>query len=81
MMENFDADTGPLRKRGDDPPKESFVEARRAPTGGRPPFQANGHAPSGRFNLWVALDLLVQRWHWLVLGSVVCAGLFYLLGM
>ncbi len=30
-------------------------------------------------NYWVLLDILAQRWHWLVLGGMVCAaGLFLL---
>ena len=47
---------------------------------GRPEFQTNGHAPAHVFNIWVVLDLLAQRWHWLVICSAVAGGCFYLLG-
>ena len=41
---------------------------------------SNGQARSSAPDLWLVLDLLVQRWHWLVLGGLVCASLFFLLG-
>ena len=48
----------------------------------------NGHSGSapgsgsrpGRLDPWLALDLLLRRWHWLALGGLVSAGLFFLLG-
>src|SRR6266704_4890359 len=45
-----------------------------------PQFQANGHAPGQILNTWVVLDLVAQRWHWLIIGLVAGAGLFYWLG-
>src|SRR5262245_42452137 len=42
----------------------------------------NGVHPNGRpqpahLNLWVAMDLLFQRWHWVVLGVLICGAGFY----
>ena len=42
--------------------------------------QANADTPERLFNLWVALDLLRGRWHWLILGPAFGASLFFLLG-
>lgn len=46
--------------------------------------ERNGHheanrRPGQRLDIWVALELLLQRWHWLVLTSLICAAGFYLL--
>src|SRR5215470_14819753 len=41
----------------------------------------NGRTPhSSPFNLWSALDAVLWRWDWLVLGLIIGGGIFYLLG-
>src|SRR5579859_2830081 len=44
------------------------------------PVNGNGQAKTSRIDAWFVLDLLVQRWHWLVLGSCISGSCFYLLG-
>ncbi len=45
-----------------------------------------GHSPAANpnskpiLNLWVVLDLLLQRWDWLAVGALLGAAAFYLLG-
>ena len=40
----------------------------------------NGHARKARIDAWFILDLLLQRWRWLVWGSCLSASCFVLLG-
>src|SRR5665213_585754 len=42
--------------------------------------EESNRRPVKRFDAWVVLDLVAQRWRWLAPGSLVCAGLFFLLG-
>lgn len=86
MNDNSHAEGARLRKRNDEAPGVycySYTEgvpalesqgAAFVPGAGGPPQPAS---VSG----WTVLDLLAQRWHWLVVGSFLCAGLFFLLGL
>lgn len=41
--------------------------------------RTNGHAPAGGFDVWTVADILVHRWHWLIIGAILgCAGFFVL---
>ncbi len=65
MKNNSDTNALPFRKRDD--------------TGAE--FQEESNPPPAiSIGAWVMLDLLVQRWRWLVPGSLVGAVLFFLLG-
>lgn len=80
MKETHDPTPGPLRRRADDAHNPgSFAE-----TGGNgAPRRAggvNGSASGPVVDPWSAIDLLLRRWHWPVLGALVFAGLFFVLG-
>src|SRR5437879_4716945 len=81
MKENFDENPGPVRKRADEA-QEPYAANDARPGNGyavaRP--ATNGHAPKTRLDAWSVFDLLARRWYWMVLGSAVCAGAFFLLG-
>jgi protein involved in polysaccharide export with SLBB domain/capsular polysaccharide biosynthesis protein len=79
MNENATPNAGPLRNRD--------IEQRTEPCpsngNGAPrpqPTPVNGHKAAPKVSFWTALDLLADRWHWLVLGILVGAGCFYMLG-
>jgi protein involved in polysaccharide export with SLBB domain/capsular polysaccharide biosynthesis protein len=80
MKNELGAKGGPLRNSEADPVDASATEARAANGNGHAGGYANGQPRAGRLDLWAVLDLLLRRWHWLVLGSCGCAGLFFLLG-
>jgi protein involved in polysaccharide export with SLBB domain/capsular polysaccharide biosynthesis protein len=66
MKNNSDTNALPLRKRDDDSEAE-FQE------------ESNRPSPTG-LDTWAVLDVLAERWRRLLPGSLVCAGLFFLLG-
>src|ERR1041385_4057512 len=69
MKENADANAGGPRGHG------PAVQPATGP---------NGHAHNGTsrppIDIWVALDILGRRWHWLFLGACLFAGGFFYLG-
>jgi len=67
MKNNSDTNAHPLRKRDDDDSEAHFQEGSNRPS-------ATG------LDAWVVLDLLAQRWRWLVPGGLIGAGLFFLMG-
>ncbi len=68
------------------PESERSEQVRNAPrlTGGDGTYTEQRSTAGGRsqgtINLWVFLDLMMQRWHWLAVGGLVGAAGFYLLG-
>lgn len=78
MNENASPNSGPLRRRTAEP-----AVGPTSPSNGTSAeaTRPNGSTPGGGLSLWTVLDLLAQRWHWLVLGLVIGAGCFYLLGL
>src|SRR5581483_3216690 len=80
MKDNSNASAGAARRR------EETDSAPRAPqdhsqSGNGSSFHRNGHAPEQRLNFLSVLDLVVQRWHWLILGGACGAACFYVLGL
>lgn len=66
MKNNSDTNAHALRTRDDDSAAD---------------FREESNRPSATgLDTWVVLDLLAQRWRWLVPGSLLGAGLFFLLG-
>src|SRR5947207_3010299 len=63
---------------------DSFHSSERTsnPPPRRPPsaFNNNGNAPDPIFNAWLVVDMLLQRWHWLLIGIAAGAGCFFALG-
>jgi protein involved in polysaccharide export with SLBB domain/capsular polysaccharide biosynthesis protein len=43
-------------------------------------MHTNGHSKKPPIDAWFVLDVLIRRWHWLLLGSCASAGLFAVLG-
>ena len=41
---------------------------------------SNGHAAPKNFDFWTAADIFAHRWHWLVVGGILAAGAFFMLG-
>src|SRR5512133_3277008 len=37
-------------------------------------------APGGQINFWTVLDVLMLRWHWVLVGMLIFASLFCFLG-
>lgn len=67
--------------RGDEiPPSEGPNPEPKATATGGPGPAPTPLKPSGKLDAWMFLDLVVQRWHWVVVGMLVSGALFYLLG-
>src|SRR5580658_941703 len=67
MKNNSDKNADPLCKRDERDAEERSREE-------------NIHSPATGLDAWVVLDLLARRWRWLAPGSLLCAGLFFMLG-
>ena len=77
MKDNFDADPPPSRKPDQERKNEhSAPDAAHASAAG----SSNGAHSTNPLGFWVVVDLLVQRWHWLVIGGFCFAAAFYVLG-
>ena len=81
MKENLDGNAGSTRKRADEA-QEPYAANEAGPGNGfavaKP--MTNAHAPQSRLDAWSIFDLFARRWYWMVLGSAVCGGAFFLLG-
>jgi protein involved in polysaccharide export with SLBB domain/capsular polysaccharide biosynthesis protein len=55
--------------------------AQTAPANGSHSAHVNGHSSPQRITFCSIVDLVLQRWHWLVLGVSSGAALMYLLGL
>src|SRR5260221_2870473 len=81
MKDNFDLGSPPSRKPNPDGEDDrTGTDARDSGAVGRAAASSNGHHSTSPLNFWVVVDLLVQRWHWLVIGGLCCAAAFYVLG-
>ena len=82
MKDNLNGNSPPLGKRGEREPDadSSGVDARISSTDGQARNAPRGHPSANPFSFWILMDLLAQRWHWVAVGSAVCAAAFYLLG-
>ncbi|HLP77578.1 MAG TPA: hypothetical protein VK327_11760, partial [Candidatus Paceibacterota bacterium] len=71
-------------------PDPDFIQAGPKKNGpSRPPHneqngeghtKTNGHSPGSGFDAWTVADVLVHRWHWLVIGGILGCAAFFLLG-
>ena len=82
MKETVNESTGSLRRReeGDTSGGQSQTMQGRAGNGSQTHFHSNGHARPPQVTLISVLDLVLQRWHWLVLGTACGATALYLFG-
>jgi hypothetical protein len=78
MKERVNGNTGSLRRRDEvDASDETTAMGARAANGSQPHFESNGHARPQQVTLISVLDLVMQRWHWLVLGTACGATAFW----
>ncbi|HLH55931.1 MAG TPA: polysaccharide biosynthesis/export family protein [Verrucomicrobiae bacterium] len=75
MKDNSNANAGAMRRR------EDTESSHGSANGANGHFQANGHIRRQGVQLLSVMDLVLQRWHWLVLGSACGATLLYFLGL
>lgn len=47
---------------------------------GNPAHYVNGRSRRKTFDFWTVADIFARRWHWLVVGAIICAGGFFVLG-
>ena len=80
MKDNADSNPAPSARRSNESSPESNHPG---PNGNNhasyPPNHVNGHSKKARIDAWLVLDLLLQRWHWLFIGTCISASCFYLL--
>lgn len=76
MKDNAKPNAGSLREDDRHTPNESGDSSEAA----RDAHFSNGSPRPGKFDAWTALDLVTYRWHWVVVGALVCGVGFYLLG-
>jgi protein involved in polysaccharide export with SLBB domain/capsular polysaccharide biosynthesis protein len=76
MKENFDAHARAPGGRDD---SAKAAEAPLNGTGSPGNVRSRGSSPT--VDIWVALDVLARRWHWLILGGCLFAGGFFYLGL
>src|SRR5215469_8984484 len=80
MKETVNGSTGSLRRRDEiDTSAENQSMRGRSDNGSQSRLQTNGHARPSQITLISVLDLVMQRWHWLVLGTACGATVLYLL--
>src|SRR5580765_1202375 len=76
MKENFDSSPGPAHSGNETRDDQSASQPTQAVG---PYLGAEPSAPASKVDFWVAANLLVRRWGWLILGGLVGAsGFFYL---
>jgi capsular polysaccharide biosynthesis protein len=75
MKDNFDGNGG-TSSTGASPGSHS----QNPPAGADQKALGNGHFQARRVDIWVVLDLLAHRWHWLVLGALFGGAGFFMLG-
>src|SRR5262245_21847064 len=46
----------------------------------QPKHQSNGHSSSPPVDFWTFTDVMANRWHWLVIGGILGAAAFFVLG-
>ncbi|SPE52714.1 Polysaccharide export protein (fragment) [Verrucomicrobia bacterium] len=81
MNNRQEANGAPLQKRNSGPTEDhSHAETVYAVPRSGPHINGNGHPAPPRIGFWEVLDLILRRWHWPVLGGIICAGLCFLLG-
>ena len=83
MKENAKANASSLSRRDatDGSSAEVQIDATGPTNGSHAHHYTNGHARSQSITFWTIFDLVMQRWHWLILGSATGAVGLYLLGM
>ena len=77
MKDEYNGQTGPLRRRDERAEERSYEEKVYSATG--PALSRPRPAPT-RFNAWIVVDILMARWPWLLAGTALFAGVFLLLG-
>src|SRR5437660_669809 len=77
MKENRNGNPGAAG--GGESEDSTIIDATAAARRARP--RPNRSAPAGaKVDIWLVLDVLARRWHWLILGALVVGGGFFMLG-
>src|SRR5258708_4952562 len=79
MMETSNGNGNALRRRDEIDSADSPKQAARPSNGSG--SHTNGHARTPQVTFLSVMDLVLQRWHWLILGGAFGAACFYLLGV
>src|SRR6266850_2252239 len=87
MKHNSDTSGAPAGGSGPDTKNEQ-AESFKSPSSNGSRFHSNGHnnghnnghSEPQKLDFWVAMDILANRWHWLAVGGILIAGLFFYLG-
>jgi protein involved in polysaccharide export with SLBB domain/capsular polysaccharide biosynthesis protein len=79
MKENSNSNGSSLRRRDEIDPADSPHQAARPDRSSGSHSNGQGRPPQATF--LSVMDLVVQRWHWLILGAACGAAGFYLLGL
>src|SRR5690348_8667581 len=81
MKDNSKANAGPSRRREETDAFPGEEEFRAAMPNASKPGRPQGRPAAQRIGFCSVLDLVLQRWHWLVLGTASGAVLLYLAGV
>ncbi len=81
MNEDYDQNAGPEPRREDG----NFSQHGNGASANANGTRYSREFPNGRprpryFDFWSAADVLARRWHWLVVGGILAAGGFFVLG-
>ena len=79
MSEQFDDNSGALLKRKEQP-RSAFISGNGDSGNGSAQGGQSGPNPRPAIDAWTVLDVLARRWYWMLLGGVLAAGLFFVLG-
>ena len=74
MKDNTNGNSGSARRREEPDSSQAHRDTIRAAA------RINGRPQEERLSFLSVMDLVIQRWHWLVLGAACGATFFYLLG-
>ena len=81
MNDNFEENAGRSAPRDEEHYSSGAGNTGLSVNGG-PAHYTNGHSRPRRktFDFWTVADIFARRWHWLVVGGILTAGGFFVLG-
>jgi protein involved in polysaccharide export with SLBB domain/capsular polysaccharide biosynthesis protein len=75
MNEQFDSNGDPLHSR-----EEDYSHRRNGEAHARQQAQPAHNTSASGLDFWTVADLLFQRWHWVIVGGIIGAAIFFELG-
>ncbi|HEY9508494.1 MAG TPA: hypothetical protein VIV82_01405 [Verrucomicrobiae bacterium] len=76
MSDQFDSETGSGQPRS----QRNGHTTNGANGNSHSKAQINGNAAQSGFDFWTAIDILVRRWHWMIIGGILGGAAFFVLG-